>query len=128
MTNTLPRDLTHCYSLLFTGDAEQKNGNHLKAAMCFEECRIRAEVQLKNNEIFHYSLFRAARKEAQMLILLGAGKRALRMLKKLLSKNYHGGATHDRMFIYAQMAFLNCKYKIADQQYIDQLDACVKEL
>jgi tetratricopeptide (TPR) repeat protein len=128
MTNTLPRDLTHCYSLLFTGDAEQKSGNLLKALMCFEECRILAESSLESNEVFRYSLFRAARKEAQMLILLGGYKRALRMLKKLMAKNYTGGALHDKMFIYAQMAYLSAENKNLELKYIKKIDACIKEI
>jgi len=106
MTNTLPREITHCYSLLFTGDAEQKNKNYLRAALCFEECRMLAEIHLDQNPILAYALFRSARKEAQMLILLNAEKRAFRMLRKLMSHNYIGGNSFDRLFIYSQLSFL----------------------
>jgi len=106
MTNTLPREITHCYSLLFTGDAEQKNKNYLRAALCFEECRMLAEIHLDQNPILAYALFRSARKEAQMLILLNAEKRAFRMLRKLMNHNYVGGNSFDRLFIYSQLSFL----------------------
>ena len=106
MTCTLPRELTHCYSLIFTGEAEQKNENYLRAALCFEECRMLAEKALIHNPIFAYALYRAARKEAQMLIYLDAKKRAFRMLRKLLSKQHEGGNNYDRLFIYSQLSFL----------------------
>ena len=106
MTHTLPRDLTHCYSLMFTGDAEQANNNFLRAALCFEECRMTAEKAITQNSIFAYSLFRAARKEAQMLIFLGAKKRAFRMLRKFTNQGYGGGNMYDRLFIYSQLSFL----------------------
>ena len=43
MTQTLPADIRHCYALLFTGDTEQKQGNYLKATLCYEECRMTAD-------------------------------------------------------------------------------------
>ena len=54
MTYTLPKDLTHCYALLFTGESEYKDGKHLRAMLCFEECRMLAEQKIVYNEIFNY--------------------------------------------------------------------------
>ncbi len=106
MTCTQPRELTHCYSLLFTGEAEQKKTNYLRAALCFEECRMTAEKAVTKNSIFAYALYRAARKEAQMLIFLDAKKRAFRMLNKLINQKILGGNSYDRLFIYSQLSFL----------------------
>ena len=107
----------HCYSLLFIGDAEQKIENHLKAILCYEECRMTAEDKVPQEAIFAYTLFRAARKEAQSLILMGFEKRAYRMLKKLHSKNITGGNNYDQIFIITQLMQLSQKHEPAKAQY-----------
>ena len=121
MTQTLPADLGHCYSLLFTGDAEQKNDNHLKSILCYEECRMTAEQLITKNNMFAYALFRSARKEAQSLILMGFEKRAYRMLKKLHEKQLTGGNQYDHLFITTHLMQLSFKYEPKKFDYFKKI-------
>ncbi|WDE98789.1 hypothetical protein PQO03_13180 [Lentisphaera profundi] len=65
MTYTLPKDLTHCYALLFTGEAEYKDGKHLRAMLCFEECRMLAEQKLSTMKFLttHYFVLLAKKRK-----------------------------------------------------------------
>ena len=106
MTKPLSADLTHCYSLLFTGDLEVRQNRYVKAILCFEECRKAAQEKCRVDSVFAYCLYRAARKEAQLLIELGAKSRAYRVLRKVDALNICFGELVDKMFVLTQLIYL----------------------
>ena len=109
MTKPISKDLSHCYSLLFTGDMEARNNRYVRAVLCFEECRKNSQKKSHYDSVFAYCLYRAARKEAQLLIELGAQSRAYRMLRLLDKAGIEGGDEVDRMFILTQLIYLSSK-------------------
>ena len=128
MTKPLSADLTHCYSLLFTGDLEAKKNRYVKAVLCFEECRKIAQEKYEGDSVFTYCLYRAARKEAQLLIELGAKSRAYRVLRKVDSLNICFGEKIDKMFVLTQLIYLSTQMgPKRTEQFKERLQVLLKE-
>ena len=117
MTKPLSGELSHCYSLMFTAEQEMRQGRLVKAALCFEECRKTAIRKFKDDTIFAYCLFRAARKEAQLLISLGASARAYRVLRQVDKLNINQGEYTDQLFILTQLVYLSSKREVNRLKY-----------
>ncbi len=103
MTKVMGDDINQCYSLLFTAEGELRNGCQIKALLCFENCRKLALSSIEANPIYVHCLFRAARKESQLLRGLGLEIRAYKRLKTLSSRVKNPMLCLDVFFVYVQL-------------------------
>ena len=111
MTRALSEELNICYTLLFTGDSELKRGCHIKALLCFEDCRKTAEGLLKNDSVYAYCFYRALRKEAQLLRVLGLNKRAYKVLSKVNSSINNECSSIEKLFVLLQLYDLSEEFE-----------------
>jgi len=111
MTRPLSEDINICYTLLFTGDSELKRGCHIKALLCFEDCRKSAGKLMNENSIYSYCFYRALRKEAQLLRILGLHKRAYRVLEKATKGLKDNCSSNEKLFVYLQLFDLSEEFE-----------------
>ena len=111
MTRTLSSDLNFCYTLLFTGDTEMKRGCYIRALLCFENCREKAEELIVEDTIYRYCYFRALRKEAQCLRYLGLHKRCYRVLQGYSSFSQDKWHSQEKLFVLLQLFDLSEQFE-----------------
>jgi hypothetical protein len=120
MTGPLSEGLNYCYSAMFSADMHARNGCHLKALMCYEQCRLKA-MDCSSESIYLHCLFRAARKEAQLMIGLGLRRRAWRLLKGLILKYGTSWTSLDKLLVLAQLVDLSESYAPARMGHFRRL-------
>ena len=111
MTRALSEDLNICYTLLFTGDSELKRGCHIKALLCFEDCRKTAEKLMKDNSVYSYCYYRALRKESQMLRILGLHKRGYKILSRAVKNLDETCHSMEKLFVLLQLYDLSEEFE-----------------
>ena len=124
MTKVMGEDINQCYSLLFTAEGELRNGCPVKALLCFENCRKLALSFIKVSPVYVHCLFRAARKESQLLRFLGMDVRAYKRLKVLSRKVQDPVFCLDVFFVYVQLYDLSLLHdpKLS-VMYFDKMNA-----
>lgn len=111
MTRTLSEDLNICYTLLFTGDCELRRGCHIKALLCFEDCRKRAEKLMNHDSVYAYCFYRALRKESQLLRNLGLHKRGYRLLSGAVKDTNDNCHSMEKLLVLLQLYDLSEEFE-----------------
>jgi hypothetical protein len=106
MTDPLGKEINHCYSLIFTGESELREGCKMKALLCFESCRKYTIKLVEKSGVFEHGLIRSARKESQLLREFGMPRRAYRILKKVERKISGLSCPIERLLVYSQLTDL----------------------
>ena len=103
MTKPMSEDLNTCYTLLFTGECELRRNCMVKALLCFEDSRKRAECLIKQDSIYKYCYFRSLRKECQTLRHLGLQRRSFTILEKAIDYIDEDWASNEQLLILLQL-------------------------
>ena len=120
MTGLLTEGLNNCYSLMFTGENFHSQGCYIKALLCYENCRVEAEARIKES-VFLHCYVRAARKEAQVLLVLGLRRRAYKLLKSVLFELPSDFHSLDKFLILSQYSDVINEFSTETVSFIESL-------
>jgi len=121
MTRALSSNLNFCYTLLFTGDSEMKRGCFIRALLCFENCRQKAEELIVEDSVYQYCYFRSLRKEAQCLRYMGLHKRCYKVLQGYRNFGKDDWHSQEKLFVLLQLFDLSEQFEPQKSDYYFEL-------
>lgn len=105
---------------MFTGESYHSQGCYIKALLCYENCRVEAESRICES-VFLHCYVRAARKEAQVLFVLGLRRRAFKLLRSLLINLPTDFHSLDKLLILSQYGDVLCEFSTESSVTFDKL-------